>query len=126
MNLINTIQLLNTDWKDILLSKDNIFIKNEITSIFSELQKISDFLKNEDEKYKNELKIFPPENKIFNCFSSFNFDETKVVILGQDPYINENEANGYCFSVNNNIKCPPSLRNIFKELNQEYGIKIVI
>ncbi len=61
-------------------------------------------------------KIYPPKNLIFNAFNLTNFEDVKVVILGQDPYINENQANGLAFSVNDGCKIPPSLRNIYKEL----------
>jgi uracil-DNA glycosylase len=60
--------------------------------------------------------IFPPENQIFEAFKFTSLQNTKVVILGQDPYHGEGEANGLCFSVNKGIKVPPSLRNIYKEL----------
>jgi uracil-DNA glycosylase len=67
--------------------------------------------------------IFPLANKIFTCFDYFNFSETKVVILGQDPYYNVGQANGLAFSVNDGVKLPKSLINIFKELEQDLGIK---
>ncbi len=60
--------------------------------------------------------IFPPQNQIFEAFKLTSLQNTKVVILGQDPYHGEGEANGLCFSVNKGIKVPPSLRNIYKEL----------
>lgn len=60
--------------------------------------------------------IFPPNNKIFEAFKFTSLLNTKVVILGQDPYHGSGEANGLCFSVNKSIKIPPSLRNIYKEL----------
>jgi uracil-DNA glycosylase len=60
--------------------------------------------------------IFPPENQIFEAFKLTSIQNTKVVILGQDPYHGEEEANGLCFSVNKGIRVPPSLRNIYKEL----------
>ncbi len=64
--------------------------------------------------------IFPEEPLIFNAFNLCSFENTKVVILGQDPYHGKGEANGLAFSVNEGIKIPPSLRNIFKELKNEY------
>lgn len=63
---------------------------------------------------------FPPKELIFNAFNSCAFDAVKVVILGQDPYHGEGEANGLAFSVNDGIKIPPSLRNIYREINAEY------
>ena len=65
---------------------------------------------------------FPPKNQIFRALELTQFDDIKVVILGQDPYHNENQANGLCFSVSNMVKTPPSLQNIYKELAQDLGI----
>jgi uracil-DNA glycosylase len=67
--------------------------------------------------------IFPPANKIFNAFDLCPFDKTKVVILGQDPYHDINQAHGLCFSVNDGIKTPPSLVNIYKEIANDLGLK---
>jgi uracil-DNA glycosylase len=67
------------------------------------------------------LDIFPLKSDIFKCFTFFSFSDLRVVIIGQDPYINKGEANGLCFSVNTGCKMPPSLRNVFKELNRSYG-----
>ena len=70
-----------------------------------------------------ELKTcFPPKNEIFNALNSCSLNDLKVVIIGQDPYHGENEANGLCFSVANNIKIPPSLRNIFKEIATDLNL----
>ena len=66
-------------------------------------------------------KIFPPASLIFNAFDQCPFDEVKVVILGQDPYHGDGQANGLCFSVNDGIRFPPSLVNIFKEIETELG-----
>lgn len=71
-----------------------------------------------DEEYHN-YTCFPPKEFIFNAFNSCAFDAVKVVILGQDPYHGEGEANGLAFSVNDGIKIPPSLRNIYREINTE-------
>jgi len=65
---------------------------------------------------------FPPKDQIFRTFELTSFDQVKVVIIGQDPYHGEGEANGLAFSVNHGIKTPPSLRNIFKELKDDLGI----
>ena len=62
---------------------------------------------------------FPEENKIFNAFNYCHFNIVKVVIIGQDPYHGLGQANGLCFSVSDGIKYPPSLINIFKELNND-------
>jgi len=69
-----------------------------------------------------EHKCFPPENEIFNAFNHCSFDDVKVVIIGQDPYHDVGQANGLCFSVNEGVKHPPSLVNIFKELETDLGI----
>lgn len=66
--------------------------------------------------------VFPPAKLIFNAFDKCPFEQTKVVIIGQDPYHDINQAHGLCFSVNDGIKFPPSLRNIFKEINNDLGI----
>ena len=68
-------------------------------------------------------KIYPPEKEIFKAFELTAPENTKVVILGQDPYHNFNQANGLCFSVNEKQLLPPSLKNIFKELEDDLGIK---
>ena len=78
------------------------------------------------EKVKEEYqttKCFPPKDQIFRAIELTPFDEIKVVIIGQDPYHNDNQANGLCFSVSDKVKAPPSLKNIFKELEDDLGIK---
>lgn len=78
------------------------------------------------EKVKEEYqttKCFPPKNQIFRAIELTPFDEVKVVIIGQDPYHNDNQANGLCFSVSDKVTAPPSLKNIFKELEDDLGIK---
>ena len=64
--------------------------------------------------------IFPPKDEIFRALEKLPYDEVKVVIIGQDPYHGENEAHGLAFSVKKGVRIPPSLRNIFKELKNEY------
>ena len=68
--------------------------------------------------------IYPPGKLIFNAFNLCPFDQTKVVIIGQDPYHGPGQAHGLCFSVNDGIAFPPSLQNIFKELQSDLGIAI--
>ncbi len=63
--------------------------------------------------------IYPAEDKVYSALSSTPFDKVKVVILGQDPYHGENQANGLSFSVNPGIKIPPSLRNIYREIEND-------
>ncbi len=62
---------------------------------------------------------FPPQEMLFNAFNSCPFDTVKVVLIGQDPYHGKGQANGLCFSVQKGVKHPPSLRNIFKELETD-------
>ena len=92
-------------------------------SIVLESQGFSSFLKMIKLKY-NEKEIYPPQELIFNAFKNTTFANTKVVIIGQDPYHGKKEANGLAFSVNKEIKIPPSLRNIYKELHNDLKIKI--
>lgn len=75
------------------------------------------------EKQQHKM-IFPPGNLIFNAFNHTPFQKVKVVLIGQDPYHGKGQANGLCFSVSPGIKAPPSLVNIFKELNSDLGIPI--
>ena len=78
---------------------------------------LTDFVKQE----YTENKCFPPGKEIFAAFDHSNFDDTKVVILGQDPYHGIDQANGLCFSVRDGIQFPPSLINIFKEIENDIG-----
>ncbi len=78
-----------------------------------------EFIKNE---YK-EKTIYPKQNEVFNAFRYTDFDDVKVVILGQDPYHGPNQAEGLSFSVSNEVLKPPSLKNIFKELENDMGIQ---
>lgn len=84
-------------------------------------QTLVQFIKQEKTKGK---KIFPPGSLIFNAFNSLPVDEVKVVILGQDPYIRPNQAMGLSFSVPKGVRTPPSLKNIYKELNTDVGFTI--
>lgn len=67
--------------------------------------------------------IYPPKNYIFNALKLTSFKDTKVVIVGQDPYHEEQQAHGLSFSVQKGVKLPPSLQNIYKELETDLGIK---
>ena len=73
---------------------------------------------------KQGKKIFPKGGNIFRAFNQTPFDKIKIVIIGQDPYHGNGQANGLCFSVNKGIPIPPSLHNIFKELNRDIGMKL--
>ena len=101
---------IEKSWKKVL---NNEFKKEYFNSLVS-------FLKDE---YKNKI-IYPPGRRIFSSFNFCPFDKVKVVIIGQDPYHGINQANGLCFSVNKEVKIPPSLFNIFKELKYDIGIDI--
>lgn len=99
--------------------------KNDWDNILEkEMQKkyfkcIKDFVKEE----RLEKTIYPPAQDLFNAFKLTNFNNIKVVILGQDPYHGEKEAMGLSFSVRRGVRTPPSLRNIFKELKDDLGIE---
>ncbi len=80
-------------------------------------QQIRAFLKSE---YSSRV-IYPDMHDIFNCFRFTPYEKVKVVLLGQDPYHNEGQAHGLCFSVPNGIQKPPSLVNMFKELKEDLG-----
>lgn len=82
--------------------------------------RLTDFVRNE---YATK-QIFPPGNQIFAAFNATPFNDVKVVILGQDPYHDVGQANGLCFSVNDGIPFPPSLRNIFQEIHNDTGAPI--
>lgn len=100
---------LDESWKHLLIQE---FSKDYFV-------KLKQFFLNEKQ---NGQIIYPPGNKIFAAFDYTPFDKVKVVILGQDPYHGAGQANGLCFSVAPGIKQPPSLQNIFKELESDLGI----
>lgn len=84
-------------------------------------KELTDFVRSE---YANPgYAIYPPAGKIFAAFDSCPFDNVKVVIIGQDPYHGPGQANGLCFSVNPGVPNPPSLINIFKEVQDDLGLK---
>ncbi|NRD23709.1 uracil-DNA glycosylase [Winogradskyella litoriviva] len=99
---------IDNNWKKILQPEfESSYFKNLMAFI--------------DEEYKNH-QCFPKASEIFNAFNHCAFNEVKVVIIGQDPYHDVGQANGLCFSVNDGIKHPPSLVNIFKELESDIEI----
>lgn len=100
--------LLGNDWDEIL--------KEEFEKEY--YLKLREFLKVE----YSTRKIYPPMHDIYNALRYTSYKDTRVVILGQDPYHGEGQAHGLCFSVKPGVKFPPSLQNIFKELNAEYGM----
>lgn len=81
-------------------------------------KELTDFVRGE---YASK-QVFPPANLIFNAFDQCSFNEVKVVIIGQDPYHGPGQAHGLCFSVPSGIDVPPSLVNIFKEMERDLGI----
>lgn len=97
--------------------KWDIILKDELNKDY--FKNLGIFVKNE---YKTK-RIFPPYENIFDALRFTDYDEVKVVILGQDPYHGLGEAHGLSFSVHQGIKIPPSLLNIFKELYSDLGIK---
>ena len=97
--------------------KWDILLKDEIKKEY--FKNLGVFVKNE---YHKKI-IYPEYKNIFNALRYTDYDQVKVVILGQDPYHGEHEAHGLSFSVPVGIKMPPSLLNIFKELNNDLGIK---
>tara|TARA_B100000963_G_scaffold88047_3_gene75624 strand:- start:3540 stop:4208 length:669 start_codon:yes stop_codon:yes gene_type:complete len=101
---------LNNDWDNIL---NELLNKTETKQLFN-------FIKKE----RKEKNIFPKESEVFKAFELCSFKNTKIIIIGQDPYHKINQANGLAFSVPKKQKLPPSLKNIFKELNNDMPIKI--
>ncbi|MBF0433309.1 MAG: uracil-DNA glycosylase [Fibrobacteria bacterium] len=109
MPAVNVNPQIEASWKKALAGE---FKKPYFSSIKSFLL---------EEKQKNKT-IFPPGKLIFNAFEHCPFDKVKVVIIGQDPYHGPGQAHGLCFSVPIGIKPPPSLINIYKELQQDVGV----
>jgi len=109
MIMTNINPQIDESWKYVLRSEFN-------AEYFIELKK---FLLDEKTKYI----IYPKKSDIFKAFNLCSFNNTKLIILGQDPYHGPNQANGLCFSVNSGIKFPPSLLNISKEITEDIGIK---
>ncbi len=102
---------IEASWKEVL--------KSEFSKDY--FQQIPLHIKTEKSQGKV---IYPPGSLIFNAFNTTPFDKIKVVILGQDPYHGAGQAHGLCFSVQNGVPPPPSLLNIFKELQEDIGIDI--
>ena len=96
--------------------KWDVILKEDFESPYFE--KLGIFVKNE---YKHKI-IYPEYKDIFNALRYTDYDDVKVVILGQDPYHGEHEAHGLSFSVKEGVPMPPSLRNIFKELKDDIGV----
>jgi uracil-DNA glycosylase len=103
-------EALNSSWKK--------YLKNEFEKVY--FKELCAFVEGERKKHI----IFPPSEQTFAALNKTKFDQVKVVILGQDPYHNHGQANGLSFSVGNGIKIPPSLKNIFKEMQSDLGCNI--
>lgn len=101
---------IHPSWQEVL--------KDEFEKEYFE--KLTQFVKQE---YKT-AKIYPEGKNIFRAFELCPFDKVKVVILGQDPYHGPKQANGLCFSVGDDISLPPSLQNIYKEIENDIGVKM--
>ncbi len=102
---------IETSWKEVLKGE---FEKPYFTSLSSKVR----------EAYLGGTPVFPPPNKVFNAFELCPFDAVRVVILGQDPYHGAGQAHGLCFSVQDGIKIPPSLQNIYKEIRDDIDTDI--
>lgn len=102
---------IDASWKEVLQKE---FEKDYFTRLTSFVR----------EEYAGTTPIYPPAKLIFNAFDHCPFNEVKVVILGQDPYHGVGQANGLCFSVNKGVAFPPSLMNIFKEIQSDLGTPI--
>lgn len=103
-------EILKNDWKE--------YLSHEFEKDY--YLKLRSFLKNE---YKTKT-VYPPMEDIYNALHYTSYKNTKVVILGQDPYHQKGQAHGLSFSVNKGIKIPPSLQNIYKELSSDLGLYI--
>ncbi|MEY4987868.1 MAG: hypothetical protein RL567_1647 [Bacteroidota bacterium] len=100
--------LLQNDWKSVLKST----FESEKFTVLSE--KVL-------QAYRNEV-VFPPLSQLFEAFNQCSFENTRVILLGQDPYHGMGQAHGLSFSVPNSIPLPPSLKNIYKELFNDLGL----
>lgn len=101
---------VRTDWREVLLDAAE-----------RHGRVIDETLTTDYEKFHEQVGIFPPRELVFAAFVKFGLDDLRVVILGLDPYIKEGQAQGLAFSVPEGTKIPPSLRNVFRELEREYG-----
>ena len=111
MSLQTEVKSLTTGWKEVLLAYPGWAV-------------LEDEYKKKVDTFDGHMKIYPSKKDIFRCFNYFEPGETKVVLLGQDPYHGEGQAIGLCFGVNDKMKNPPSLRNIEKELFADVGAKL--
>jgi uracil-DNA glycosylase len=99
---------IKTDWKSVIEAEQQKGYWSELSNLV-------------DEAYNSKI-VYPAKQNIFACFNYFNIKDTKVVIIGQDPYHQPNQANGLSFSVNDGTRIPKSLINIYKELKSDLNI----
>lgn len=102
--------MIGNDWDNVL-------------SVIEHSNGFKNFLKIIENKYENEI-VFPEKKNLFNALKLTSYENTKVVIMGQDPYHGVGEAHGLSFSVQDGVKVPPSLQNIFKELYDDLGVPV--
>ena len=103
------IKLVGNGWDNILQEEYHQDYFKKIVAFINKEYKVKD--------------IFPPKSRVLRAFTLTDYKDVKVVIIGQDPYHGVGEANGLCFAVSDGIKLPPSLQNIYKELESDLGIK---
>lgn len=112
---------INTQIKDINIDNNwNQFLDQQKQLDY--YNKLNTFIEQEKEKFLEHFDIYPPPHLVFNCFNHLPVEQVKVVILGQDPYHQPNQAMGLSFSVPKNTPIPPSLRNIYQEIHDEFNI----
>lgn len=110
MVLVNPLTRLDKSWQE--------YFSGQLSQPY--MQNLLAFV---EQEYSQET-IYPPHDQVWSAFKLTSLKNVRVVIMGQDPYHGANQANGLAFSVQDNIKIPPSLKNIFKELNRDLGFEI--
>lgn len=108
----------NEGWRELIAEGWHQFLADEFKKPY--MEDLRNLLRVES---KNNNRVFPPKDKIFRALKLVNFDDVKVVIIGQDPYHGLHQANGLAFAVENGVPLPPSLMNIFKEIESEFKQK---
>lgn len=105
-----SMEFFRNSWDEVL---DDVFESSKFEQL---MQRVFD-------EYKTKT-VYPPQNKVFSAFKLTPYDKVRVVILGQDPYHGAGQAHGVSFSVMPNVACPPSLKNMYKEIENELGVKM--
>ena len=111
MSLREEAKRITTEWKEVLLS-------------YPAWDALEAAYKKKVDTFADYMEIYPPVENIFRCFNYVDPEDTKVVLLGQDPYHGKGQAIGLCFGVEDGEKIPPSLKNIQKELQQDVGVEL--